>query len=90
MKLKIRSWHNSEKEIKGLASVGLKDGDVFYPHLHPRQGSKFLQPLPAEDPTDWILVVLEIYGTGLNVMLAHSSEPGSIMVGVSDDLFKQR
>jgi len=74
MKLIIQSWHRSEKETKGLESVGLKHGDVL------------------KDPIGWAGLILEIYATGLNVMLAHASltEPDVMLLGVSDDLFKQR
>jgi hypothetical protein len=43
-----------------------------------------------EDPA-WVSRILDIYNTGLNVMLAHTgSNPDNIIVGVSDDLFKTR
>jgi len=72
MKIIIRAWHQSEKERKGLATVGLKDGDAI-------------------KSSDWASIVLSIYATGLNVMLAHTSkDPEAVILGVADDLFRQR
>jgi hypothetical protein len=75
MELVIRTWHGSEKEIKGLASVGLKHEDI----------------IKDQSWSNILMQVFEIYKIGLNVSLLHTTfHPDSIVVGVSDDLFQTR